>query len=262
MLQCNFCHNKFNTVSSLNNHKKTAKYCLEKQQKQVLFQCNLCDKSFSSKYGMSKHVMVCQETYEVIQNKIEKRHIDEVDELKQQIRELQDKLENIAIKAVQRPTNTTNMNKTNINNFIQNMKPVTNDHLLDHVGNLTIEHVQKGASGYAEYALEYPLKNRVICVDYSRRKIKFKDCDGNVITDHEMERLAPLVFDSIKDKSSELVFSKNSEVNNKDMDSNMFERLAILFNTNSDVKRGSEGVKSDFFNDFVKHVCSASLKDV
>jgi len=44
------------------------------------------------------------------------------------------------------------------------MQPITTDHLTDHAPNLTIEHVQKGASGYAEYALEYPLKDRVACV--------------------------------------------------------------------------------------------------
>jgi len=47
----------------------------------------------------------------------------------QQIKELQDKLENVAIKAVQRPT-TRN---TQINNYIQNMKSVTREHLLDSV---------------------------------------------------------------------------------------------------------------------------------
>ena len=29
----------------------------------------------------------------------------------------------------------------------------------------------------------YPLKDMMICVDYSRRKVKFKDKDGNSITD-------------------------------------------------------------------------------
>ena len=122
-----------------------------------------------------------------------------IEELKTQIQTLQDKLENIAIKAVQRPT-TTNMNKTNINNFIQNMQPISSDHLLEQSSNLTLEHIQKGASGYAEYALEYPLKDRIACVDYSRRKMKFKDKDGNLITDPEMIKLAPMFFDSIKDK--------------------------------------------------------------
>lgn len=86
----------------------------------------------------------------------------------QQIKDLQDKLENIS---VQRPVT----NKKQINNFIQNMQPISSDHLLDHSTNLTLEHVQKGVS---EYALEYPVKDRISYVDYSRRKLKFKDKEG------------------------------------------------------------------------------------
>ena len=178
-----------------------------------------------------------------------------IEELKKTVKELQDKIENIAIKAVQRPTTTNN--KTMINNFIQNMQPVTSDHLVKSAPNLTLEHVQRGASGYAEYALEYPLKDRIACVDYSRRKIKFKDKDGILVTDPEMVKLAPMFFDSIKNKSSELVYSLNSP----DMDSAMFEEVAKLFNTNADVKNGSSGVKSEFYHDFIKHVCSGSLVD-
>jgi hypothetical protein len=106
------------------------------------------------------------------------------------IKELQDKLENIAVKAVSRPTTT---NKTQINNFIQQLQPVTEDKLKESVSNLTIK---KGPEGYAQYALEYPLKDKIICVDYSRRKVKFKDKDGNVITDPEMTGLTTKFFNS------------------------------------------------------------------
>ena len=163
-------------------------------------------------------------------------------------------MENIAIKAVQRPT-TTNMNKTQINNYIQKMEPISSEHMLEQAQNLTLEHIQKGASGYAEYALEYPLKERTACVDYSRRKMKFKDKDGNLITDPEMVKLAPMFFNSIKEKSSEIVYSQNDP----NMDSVMFEAVAKLFNMNADVKNGADGVKSDFYHDFVKHVCSGSV---
>ena len=43
------------------------------------------------------------------------------------------------------------------------------------------------------------------------------------------------------------------------MDSFMFERVAKLFNTNADVKSGADGVQSEFYNDFIKHVCSVSV---
>jgi len=177
----------------------------------------------------------------------EQKHVYE-----KQIQDLQKQMQEIALKAVSRSTTTNN--KTQINNYIQHMQPITTDHFLEHTPQLTLEHIQKGASGYAEYALEYPLKDRVVCVDYARRKIKFKDEKGNLITDPEMKRLAPMFFNNIKGRSSEIVFAQNTP----DMDSAMFEQVAKLFNTNADVRNAAEGVKSEFYHDFVKHVCSGS----
>ena len=82
---------------------------------------------------------------------------------KQTIKDLQNKLENIAIKAVQKST-TTNIN------YIQKMEPITKEHLVNHIPQLTIEHIKKGASGYAEYAeyaLEGPLKDKSSQLVYS-----------------------------------------------------------------------------------------------
>jgi hypothetical protein len=278
-MNCSFCNNKFSSKSALHHHQKTAKYCVKIQGKNTkMFTCKGCKKILSTKQNLKVHMSNCikqNESLYMKKYKDEKNNIvnqykqklknstdkiiflqEELQKKDIKIQTLQDKLENIAIKAVQRPT-TTNMNKTQINNIIQKMEPVTTTHLIDNAPNLTLEHVQKGASGYAEYALEYPLKDRVACVDYSRRKIKFKDNDGNVITDPEMAKLAPMFFESIKNKSSELVYA----LNNTDMDSAMFEQIAKLFNTNADVKNGSSGVKSEFFHDFVKHVCSGSVVD-
>jgi hypothetical protein len=270
-MDCSFCKNKFVSKTSLNHHQKTAKYCLKLQgNKTIKYLCKSCNKNLSTQHRLLTHYSSCDKYKHEQNNKhsiLEKNQLFETIELlKEQliqkdlhIGKLEDKLENIAIKAVQRPTTTNNTNnKTQINNIIQKMEPVTQKHLIDNAPNLTLEHVQKGASGYAEYALEYPLKDRVICVDYARRKIKFKDQEGNVITDPEMAKLAPMFFENIKNKSSELVYGLNN-TNNAEMDSTMFEQVAKLFNTNADVKNGSTGIKSDFFHDFVKHVCSGSI---
>jgi hypothetical protein len=48
-------------------------------------------------------------------------------------------------------------------------------------------------------------------------------------------------------------------LNIPDMDSAMFEQVEKLFIMNVDVKNGSTGVKTDFYHDFVKHVCSGSV---
>jgi hypothetical protein len=100
-MQCDYCKNKFLTISSLNNHKKTAKYCLEKRQKSVIFSCEICDKLFSSKYGLAKHSISCQEIYINIKTKLDKTYEIMLSKKDKQIQQLQDKLENIAIKAVQ-----------------------------------------------------------------------------------------------------------------------------------------------------------------
>jgi len=74
-----------------------------------------------------------------------------IEELQRQNQELQNQIHEIAIKAISRPTTS---NKTQINNYIQNMQPVTDKHLIDNVQHLTIDHIKKGAEGYAAYALE------------------------------------------------------------------------------------------------------------
>ena len=268
--ECKYCNKKLSSQSSLNVHLKRAKYCINKRyEKNTNFQCNGCDKKYTSKQNLNIHMENCvmyqikltKENYikeiNILNTKLEEKDI-QLEEQKNQyeikIQQLQDKLENIAIKAVQRPT-TTNMNKTQINNYIQKMDPLSLEHMLARSSNLTLEHIQKGASGYAEYALEYPLKGRIVCVEYSRRKMKFKDKEGNLITDPEMVKLAPMFFNSIKEKSSEIVYSQNDP----NMDSVMFETVAKLFNTNADVKNGADGIKSDFYHDFIKQVCSGSV---
>ena len=278
-MECQFCNAILKNKYSLVIHQKKAKYCLIKQGKSNdKYKCEYCDKTLSTKQHLEVHYISCsqkkiqdslstnsqkytskildlEKDNKYLRDEIKKQqnnHKNEINILKSQIEKLQDKLENIALQAVKRPMTT---NKTQINNFIQNMEPITREKLVEYTPQLTLEHIQKGASGYAEYALEYPLKDRLVCVDYSRRKIKFKNKEGDLIADPEMAKLAPMFFESIKDKSSEIVYSQNDP----NMDSAMFEQVAKLFNMNADVKNASDGIKSDFYYDFVKHVCSGSV---
>ena len=46
------------------------------------------------------------------------------------------------------------------------------------------------------------MNNRVVCVDYSRRKVKYK---GNVITDPEMAKLTKKMFESINYRNKDLI---------------------------------------------------------
>jgi hypothetical protein len=110
-MKCVYCDNEFRSLSSLNNHIKTARYCISKRSENhvPVFECHKCPKTFTSKRWLKSHENKCGENIENIKQKnhdlTNQNDILEgiVVDLKQQIKELQDKLENVAIKAVQRP---------------------------------------------------------------------------------------------------------------------------------------------------------------
>lgn len=269
-MKCDFCQNNFASKSSLKYHQKSAKYCLKIQgKKSSLFNCIHCGKSLSTKQHLMSHLTICTTritTEESNKHNVEITRLIETYEEKLSeknelllkkdvmIRELQDKLENVAIKAASRTTNTTQ-----INNYIQKLELTTDEYLEEKVPQLTIEHIKKGPKGYAEYALEYPLNNRLVCVDYSRRKVKYKDKEGKVITDPEMTKLAKKLFESINSRNKELImeFIQDTSVTldpvvQMEMMTDMGDYIAM-------VNRGAAGEKTDLYHDFVKNVCSQSI---
>ena len=182
-MECEYCHNIFSTKPNLCHHQRTAKYCLQNRNdtEKKEYNCYICKKSYTSNFRLTSHLTKCMDNstellelrkkvflYEEKINDLQ----DQLREKDQHIKELEQRLENVAIQAVSRPTTTKN---TQINNYIQKLECITDEHIKDQAQFLTLEHIQKGPEGYAEYALEYPLKNRIVCVDYARRKVKFKD---------------------------------------------------------------------------------------
>ena len=91
--KCEFCNKEFTTKTNLNYHKSNTKYCLEKQGKKPSFQCESCKKIVVSDNMLQKHYLKCIYYIKCYYEKI-------ISEKNQHIKELQDKLENIALKAV------------------------------------------------------------------------------------------------------------------------------------------------------------------
>ena len=61
MIKCIYCDSEFKTEMILKKHKKTAKYCLDKQKEnnidyeEIYYVCEYCDKQFTSKYNLNIH---------------------------------------------------------------------------------------------------------------------------------------------------------------------------------------------------------------
>ena len=284
-MNCEFCNKTFKNISSLNNHIKTAKYCLKIQGKDInIFTCEFCKKEFTKKDHYKEHNLICKnkkdnyiEILEEKCNNYEKLQLEK----DKQIEKLQSELVSIAITAASKPINIqNNQHNQRINNTINNLIPITDDHFKDQVQYLTLEHIKNGANGYVQYALEFPLKDRITCTDFSRRKIKYKDSEGNLVDDPEMTKLSQKFFRAIEEKNSILIneylndiqnkfnilnTNSNNEMNDeesKDFDIRSDALIEEVFKAKAqkrEISEAANGKKPDIYHDFVKDICSKTV---
>ena len=278
-MECEFCKNIFSTKTNLNSHQKTAKYCLKIQgiEVQKKYECKWCNKSFEIFSNFERHKKVCKdpkkiEEYEY-QNKIKEQEIMNVKEenniLKKEIemlkntiyelredkKDLHDRYDNLSLTAVKRPVNNTK--NIQINNFIQKMEPLRIEDIEESVPMLTLDHHVKGAEGYAEYALEFPFKDKIVCVDVNRNKIKYKDGEGNVIEDVGFRKMMTKMCESLKDRSFNLCQEHYEKLSSKFTEKELEEYNCM--NTALAITRYANGRESEFCSKIIKLISKGSI---
>ena len=291
-MECQYCNNSFKNKSSFTRHQKSAKYCLKIRNKSETMSKCVCEAIFSSEGILDKHHYTCiiynkqqekkyqkdinflkhendlvksellrvREQLQQAKEQLEQKEIQVQKLLEQkdkQIYNLQESLKSVAIHAIDHPTtnttNTTNNHTIKIDNYIQQLEVVTDEHFKEQSQYLTMDHILKGPDGYAEFALEYPLKNRIVCVDYARRKVKFKNKDGNVVVDPDMGVLATKLFRSIRDRNQSLIMSYTDKL--KDRFAEEADFMLKLLSHHISVRDGAEGEKTNFYGSVVKTMC-------
>ena len=86
--ECEFCKTKFKYKSTLKNHIKTAKFCLNIQNKTEVkntdFICEYCNTEFRAKRNLNSHIMICKEKdiYDA-KTKLSNQYIEEMRLLKE-----------------------------------------------------------------------------------------------------------------------------------------------------------------------------------
>ena len=277
MLTCKYCKKKWERKYNLEKHQKTAKYCLKLQKNLVKNNKSKKNKTKIKKPNKTELIrtkipdddtsgstVICGKCGNIYSGKFavynEEKHYKKCvkQELEQTIAEqsskilaLQEKIDEMTMAAINRPTN-----QTVINQKIQNLMPLNMNEMTDQSRYLTIEHIKNGAAGYAKFALEYPLKDRIVCVDYARRKIKFKNDVGELITDPDMANTAINFFQSIKDKNEDLISKYSNELTTNFGENG--DRIVELLSYKEEVENLASGQKDDFHSDFVKECCSLS----
>ena len=95
---CQYCEKLLNSISSLNHHQRTAKYCLKIRNEKCKFFCEGCKKEYSSKENLIKHQNNCVK-YNVDKIITEKNKI--IEELQEQNTKLQEHIKEISILSIQ-----------------------------------------------------------------------------------------------------------------------------------------------------------------
>jgi hypothetical protein len=272
--KCEFCKSIFSCKRSLKYHQKNAKYCLKIQGKDnATFTCTGCNKSFYRKFVYQRHIKKCKKTEKLVDQEKKITELTnllsnknfyisklEMDIKKQSIiiSNLQDKLENIAIKAVSRPTHTTSNKTIQINNYIKQMEPLRIDRIKENVPMLTLDHHVKGPEGYAEYALEFPFKDRIICVDVARNKIKYKNEEGDIVEDPGFRKMMLKLCDALKDRSYKLCQDHYEKLLDKFSEEEMDNTDFDFMEAAKAIHKYANGRESEFCSKIIRLISKGS----
>lgn len=243
-LECKYCNTVFNSKSNLTSHQKNAKYCLELQgkNKRTEFVCDICNKNFTSKRSLNEHYKkICSGVEKVIQNSftekekeinILKNRLIKMEEdykflreenlclkeklsceteknviLSQFLEKSQKTIENLAEKAIEKPTISNNSNNNSNNNNNNNIKgsqyvqtfladPNSYEELTEKERILSIarekfeDYFWNGQKGVAKFCLDHIVKTKdgkmiICCTDPSRRRFKFINANKELKEDIE-----------------------------------------------------------------------------
>ena len=271
-MECEFCKNIFSSKTNLNNHIKRATYCLklrgiEKSDDEQ--KCEACNKIFSRKYELDRHSKICkknnilqdhEKTIKLLrdENLVLKKELElltnTIKELRVDKSDLQDRYDNLSLTAVKRPiTSTKNIQ---INNYIQKMEPLRLDDIKHTVPMLTLDHHVKGAEGYAEFALEFPFKDKIVCVDVNRNKIKYKNNEGDVIEDIGFQKMMTKLCEALKDRSFNLCQEHYEKLTQEFTEKEMEEYNCM--ETAMAITRYANGRENEFCNKVIKLISKGS----
>ena len=183
-------------------HQNTAKYCIALQNcTPEEHTCSRCNLGFTRKDALLRHKKLCKKPKKtIISNDTDNTLQDQISDLLK-----------VVTKLVEQPANVNN----HTNNVVMNLPPITDEEIADHLKHLTIDFIHDGAKGYADFAGTYPFKDRVLCTDKARKKLRYKDGNGELVDDANGLKLAKRFFQAIGPRNEELINAEYQTLHQK-----------------------------------------------
>ncbi len=162
-----------------------------------IYKCEYCNKEFQRKYNLQVHQKRTQ--YCLARQELACRSPVQLPESNMQTQKMLFDL----IKQLQQTIEKLTDNQRNV--VLQNLTPVTDEEIQEHLDHLTLDFICQGAKGYANFANYYPFKNRILCTDRARKKLKYRNHDGEIIEDSGGIKLVQRFFRARAPRNEEII---------------------------------------------------------
>jgi hypothetical protein len=249
--ECKFCKKSYATKGSLNNHQRTAKYCIKIQQslseknsdniEYKSFDCKYCKKTFSSNFNLNKHIKLCPSYYTALlsikDNQIETKN-NEIKELQVKIASLEQQVMTIKLETEnrmlreqsERSVNTVEeiakqprvQQNNNQKILITSPMDLSQGKIKDMIENsFNANYMIQGQKGVARFAYDTMLKDeegklKYICTDPSRQIFQYKNEEGEIQKDVKAKKLTKALLDGELKSASHKIASDKMKENTED----------------------------------------------
>ena len=209
LISCKYCEKLF-TIYTMDRHLQT---CKSKKEDENKVQLNKKENEINS---LKKELEELKKNFDDTKKELyllkkektyfENRSINYKEQLDKRIEEinsLQNRLEKLALKAIEKPTSSSTHN-TIINNLpVFHSQEFINNKIQDKFDDRYFHNEMKGIVQFTyDHILKLDDNNLVyVCCDYGRKNFKYKDKDGNEITDPEAIKLISMIQDKLYDKT-------------------------------------------------------------
>lgn len=282
MSECHYCKTTFKNKYNLLKHQKTARFCLQIQNKESQFEysCEYCNKMFTRKDNYIEHKGSCkiaeQKKYDDLQQQLQQAN-ENINNLKNTIKGLEsfkiykslyeeektknNKLQEDYTKLSHKAIEKAGTVKTTINNrnqIYQALYPLTDEYMKEQSKYLTYKNVKNGTEGIAHFASNHTFKDRLFCSDVSRLNFVFKNENDVIIKDPEGIEITKKFIDINRDELLRLTEQYFEYVQNKIDDPDLdeielkfwLERRSDIYNMKAAINRGNIPENTDNYNSF------------